>query len=91
MRIKHSAIHNFKLVTGANLFEVIQKAEDKADFEKMIEAIQVLTLGLYLLDSFDVVEARSEYRRLNQKDNESERFDILDAVDVFELLEDLNK
>ena len=52
--------------------------------------METMTIGLYLLDTHhDVVEAKKEYTRLNNKDNADEYYDIVDNVDLEELVADV--
>ena len=68
--------------------DVVQKVGEGTGEEK-IEALEVLTLGLYLLDNYNVIEARKEYQRLTKEGNDGERYDIIDNVDPAELADDL--
>ena len=65
-----------------------QKTNSK-DAEEQLDALQSLTLGLYLLDVYELPEARKEYKRLTQAENLDELMDILDTVDVAELQNDI--
>lgn len=88
MKIKHSKLRNFKIVTGKHYLDVTQKTNSK-DAEEQLDALQSLTLGLYLLDVYELPEARKEYKRLTQAENFDELMDILDTVDVAELQNDI--
>ena len=83
-QIKYSKFKHFKIVTGAHFLDLISKAKD-ASGEKQINALETLTLGLYLMDTLDLLEAQKEFKRLINND---EKYDIIDNVDPFELMED---
>lgn len=87
-KVKYSKLKNFKLVTGQHLLDVVQKVGEGTGEEK-IDALEVLTLGLYLLDAYNVIDARKEYQRLTKDGNSDELYDIIDNVDSAELADDL--
>lgn len=87
-KVKYSKLKNFKLVTGRHLLDVVQVVGEGTGEEK-IEALEVLTLGLYLLDTYNVIDARKEYQRLTKEGNSDELYDIIDNVDPAELADDL--
>lgn len=87
-KVKYSKLKNFKLVTNQHLLDVVQKVGEGTGEEK-IEALEVLTLGLYLLDTYNIIDARKEYQRLTKEGNDDERYDIIDNVDPAELADDL--
>lgn len=87
-KVKYSKLKNFKLVTGQHLLDVVQRVGEGTGEEK-IEALEALTLGLYLLDTYNVIDARKEYQRLTKEGNSDELYDIIDNVDPAELADDL--
>lgn len=87
-KVKYSKLKNFRLVTGEHLLDIVQKVGEGTGEEK-INALEVLTLGLYLLDAYNVIDARKEYQRLTKEGNDDERYDIIDNVDPAELADDL--
>lgn len=87
-KVKYSKLKNFRLVTGEHLLDIVQKVGEGTGEEK-IEALEVLTLGLYLLDTYNVIDARKEYQRLTKEGNSDALYDIIDNVDPAELADDL--
>lgn len=89
MKLKYSKLRNFKIITGQHFLE-LQGIIGSASDDKKLDAMETMTIGLYLLDTHhDVVEAKKEYTRLNNKDNADEYYDIVDNVDLEELVADV--
>lgn len=89
MKVKYSKIKNFKIVTGKHFLELEQESKSGSDYAARFAALETITLGLYLLDSYDLQTARKEFTRLNAVENEAEKYDIIDNVDIDELISDV--
>lgn len=89
MKIKYSKMKNFKIVTGRHLLELEQESKSGADYSKQFAALETLTLGLYLLDAHDLATAKREFTRLSLPENELEKYDIIDNVNIDELISDV--
>lgn len=87
MKIKYSKIKDFKLVTGHHFLELEQDASNSNDYSKRFEALETLTLGLYLVNNFDVVTAKKEYERLTSPTGEAEKYRLIEDVDLEELVQ----
>lgn len=76
------------MITGKNLLELGQGLAKEQNADKLLENTELITLGLYLVDTEpNVVEAKKEFERLMK--NDEERFTITDTLDAEELLADV--
>ena len=76
------------MITGKNLLELGQGLAKETNADKLLENTELITLGLYLVDTEpNVVEAKKEFERLMKHDEE--RFTITDTLDAEELLADV--
>lgn len=88
MKIPFRKIKNFKLITGTNLLEQ-EDLTRSSDFEIRIKAIETIILGIYLMNNMNTLQARNEYVRLSKSENEDERYDIIEDIELDELLSDV--
>lgn len=88
MKIPFRKIKNFKLITGTNLLEQ-EDLTRSSDFEIRIKAIETIILGIYLMNNMNTLQARNEYIRLSKPENEDERYDIIEDIELDELLSDV--
>lgn len=88
--IKYSKLRFFKIITGKHFLDLTQKITE-AKGDERLEAMEIITLGLHLLDTMSVKDAKEEFIRLIKKENEHEKYDILDSVDGLSLASDLMK
>ena len=76
------------MITGKNLLELGQGLAKEQNADKLLENTELITLGLYLVDTEpNVLEAKKEFERLMK--NDEERFTITDTLDAEELLADV--
>ena len=76
------------MITGKNLLELGQSLAKDTNADKLLENTELITLGLYLVDTEpNVVEGKKEFERLIK--NDEERFTITDTLDAEELLADV--
>ena len=76
------------MITGKNLLELGQSLAKDTNADKLLENTELITLGLYLVDTEpNVVEGKKEFERLMK--NDEERFTITDTLDAEELLADV--
>lgn len=76
------------MITGKNLLELGQSLAKEQNADKLLENTELITLGLYLVDTEpNTVEAKKEFERLMK--NDEERFTITDTLDAEELLADV--
>lgn len=87
MKMKYSKIKAFKLATGEHLLALQDKLSNTIDQDERFATLEKLALGLYLVNNYDVQEAKSEYTRLRKSENEDERYSIIDDVDLDEEIE----
>lgn len=87
MKMKYSKIKAFKLATGEHLLALQDKLSNTIDQDERFATLEKLALGLYLVDNYNVQEAKSEYTRLRKSENEDERYSIIDDVDLDEEIE----
>lgn len=87
MKIKFSKIKQYKLITGEHFLSA-QKRISNTDSDTFFDDLERFTLGLFLMDTHgsDVKTARSEYVRLLKPENDDERFDIVDTVNIKDLV-----
>lgn len=88
MKIPFRKIKNFKLITETNLLEQ-EDLTRSSDFEIRIKAIETIILGIYLMNNMNTLQARNEYVRLSKPENEDERYDIIEDIELDELLSDV--
>jgi hypothetical protein len=88
MKIPFRKIKNFKLITGTNLLEQ-EDLTRSSDFEIRMKAIETIILGIYLMNNMNTLQARNEYIRLLKPENEDERYDIIEDIELDELLSDV--
>lgn len=88
MKIPFRKIKNFKLITGTNLLEQ-EDLTRSSDFEIRMKAIETIILGIYLMNNMNTLQARNEYVRLSKPENEDERYDIIEDLELDELLSDV--
>lgn len=88
MKIPFRKIKNFKLITGTNLLEQ-EDLTRSSDFEIRMKAIETIILGIYLMNNMNTLQARNEYVRLSKPENEDERYDIIEYIELDELLSDV--
>lgn len=87
MKMKYSKIKAFKIVTGEHLLALQDKLSTTTDQDERFATLEKLALGLYLVNNYNVQEAKSEYTRLRKSENEDERYSIIDDVDLDEEIE----
>lgn len=87
MKMKYSKIKAFKLATGEHLLALQDKLSNTTDQDERFATLEKLALGLYLVNNYNVQEAKSEYTRLRKSENEDERYSIIDDVDLDEEIE----
>lgn len=87
MRMKYSKIKAFKIATGEHLLALQDKLSNTIDQDERFATLEKLALGLYLVNNYNVQEAKSEYTRLRKSENEDERYSIIDDVDLDEEIE----
>lgn len=87
MKMKYSKIKAFKLATGEHLLALQDKLSNTIDQDERFATLEKLALGLYLVNNYNVQEAKSEYTRLRKSENEDERYSIIDDVDLDEEIE----
>lgn len=87
MKMKYSKIKAFKLATGEHLLALQDKLSNTIDQDERFATLEKLALGLYLVNDYNVQEAKSEYTRLRKSENEDERYSIIDDVDLDEEIE----
>lgn len=87
MKMKYSKIKAFKLATGEHLLALQDKLSNAIDQDERFATLEKLALGLYLVNNYNVQEAKSEYTRLRKSENEDERYSIIDDVDLDEEIE----
>lgn len=76
------------MITGKNLLELGQSLAKEQNADKLLENTELITLGLYLVDTEpNPVEGKKEFERLMK--NDEERFTITDTLDAEELLADV--
>ena len=88
--IKYSKLRYFKIVTGKHFLDLTQKITE-AKGDDRLEAMETITLGLHLLDTLSVKDAKEEFNRLQKKEFLEEKYEILDTVDGLSLAADLMK
>ena len=90
-KIKYRKLDLFKSITGAHYLDIEAKLNDpKLSGEKRQEAMEIYTLGLYLMEQLqtgEIRDAQKEYKHLKQ-DYEA-RMDILENIDLAELYQDV--
>lgn len=87
MKMKYSKIKAFKIATGEHLLALQDKLSNTIDQDERFATLEKLALGLYLVNNYNVQEAKSEYTRLRKSENEDERYSIIDDVDLDEEIE----
>lgn len=87
MKMKYSKLKAFKLATGEHLLALQDKLSATTDQDERFATLEKLALGLYLVNNYNVQEAKSEYTRLRKSENEDERYSIIDDVDLDEEIE----
>lgn len=87
MKMKYSKIKAFKLATGEHLLALQDKLSNTTDQDERFATLEKLALGLYLVNNYNVQEAKSEYTRLRKSENEDERYSIIDDVDLDDEIE----
>lgn len=87
MKMKYSKIKTFKRATGEHLLALQDKLSNTIDQDERFVTLEKLALGLYLVNNYNVQEAKSEYTRLRKSENEDERYSIIDDVDLDEEIE----
>lgn len=87
MKMKYSKIKAFKIATGEHLLALQDKLSNTIDQDEHFATLEKLALGLYLVNNYNVQEAKSEYTRLRKSENEDERYSIIDDVDLDEEIE----
>lgn len=87
MKMKYSKIKAFKLATGEHLLALQDKLSNTIDQDERFATLEKLALGLYLVNNYNVQEAKSEYTRLRKSENEDERYSIIDDVDLDDEIE----
>lgn len=87
MKMKYSKIKAFKLATGEHLLALQDKLSATTDQDERFATLEKLALGLYLVNNYNVQEAKSEYTRLRKSENEDERYSIIDDVDLDDEIE----
>lgn len=87
MKMKYSKIKAFKLAIGEHLLALQDKLSNTTDQDERFATLEKLALGLYLVNNYNVQEAKSEYTRLRKSENEDERYSIIDDVDLDDEIE----
>lgn len=87
MKMKYSKIKAFKIATGEHLLALQDKLSNTIDQDERFATLEKLALGLYLVNNYNVQEAKSEYTRLRKSENEEERYSIIDDVDLDDEIE----
>lgn len=87
MKMKYSKIKAFKIATGEHLLALQDKLSNTTDQDERFATLEKLALGLYLVNNYNVQEAKSEYTRLRKSENEDERYSIIDDVDLDDEIE----
>lgn len=87
MKMKYSKIKAFKIATGEHLLALQDKLSTTTDQDERFATLEKLALGLYLVNNYNVQEAKSEYARLRKSENEDERYSIIDDVDLDDEIE----
>nr|DAK54262.1 MAG TPA: hypothetical protein [Caudoviricetes sp.] len=87
MKMKYSKIKAFKIATGEHLLALQDKLSNTIDQDERFATLEKLALGLYLVNNYNVQEAKSEYTRLRKSENEDERYSIIDDVDLDDEIE----
>ena len=89
-RVRFSQFRKFKLITGEHLPALqakIKKANENGTGEQ-VELCEIITLGLYLLETYpNPMDGHKEFLRLMK--NHEEREAITDNLDMNELAKDL--
>lgn len=83
---KLSKLNAFRRVTGESFTKLTAIFED-VTADRFEESLEVLLLGVYLITKYTNKEAKREYERLMKEDYETERYEILDGLDLGELLD----
>lgn len=87
MKMKYSKIKAFKIATNEHLLALQDKLSTTTDQDERFATLEKLALGLYLVNNYNVQEAKSEYTRLRKSENEGERYSIIDDVDLDDEIE----
>lgn len=87
MKMKYSKIKAFKIATGEHLLALQDKLSNTIDQDERFATLEKLALGLYLVNNYNVQEAKAEYSRLRKSENEDERYSIIDDVDLDDEIE----